>query len=560
MPTKAPHEGLKTRVRELEQALADAKRESNAPMNRDGLAAGEKRFRTSVENTLDGVCICRAIRDGKGNIEGFRIEYANRAVCKMTRKSKEALEGHRLREVFPAHRESGLFNAYCRVVNSNVPLTKKAFFHEEQINGKKLKRVFDVQAVKLDDGFTSAWRDVTDEVRLRKESAQHLQQVIQADRLASLGEVVAGVAHEINNPNSFIAYNVPLLEEIWQDLEPILKKYGEKDANLKIGKLSMGEMVEDMKAVVESIKIGSDRITQVVRNLKDFARLDDSPETRPVQINEVIEKTLTIVGAQLRSCAENISVNLEASLPEIDGHFGKLEQVVANLLTNATHALPRKDNSLISVTSRYVKRLGTVTVAIEDNGTGIPSDVIKNIFEPFYTTRRATGGTGLGLSISYRIIQEHNGFLGVQTRPGVGTRFTLFLPVDRFDKPNIESTILCVDDEPAVLKMLESIFLNARLAPVETIKNPEGVLAYLKEHPEIDMIFSDIVMPEMNGWTLFEKIKAYDPLIPMILYSGYPEELEKASRYPIQPDFLLQKPFRAETLLKIVHSTNRQIR
>ena len=259
--------------------------------------------------------------------------------------------------------------------------------------------------------------DITEEKKLRKEAEIRLQQIVQADRLAALGEVVAGVAHEINNPNSFITYNIPLLEETWKIFKPIIGAHAAANVGRKVAHTDFAELMEDMEEIIKAIKIGSERINRVVSNLKDFARLDESTHNRPV---DVIEKTMTIVGAQLRRCAEDISLSLSDQLPSIPGQAQKLEQVVANLLVNAARSLPAKTDSRITIASRHLERLSAVLVEIEDNGKGMPANILGRIFEPFFTTRRAAGWTGLGLSVSYGLVKEHQGTLGVLSRPGGG--------------------------------------------------------------------------------------------------------------------------------------------
>ena len=394
--------------------------------------------------------------------------------------------------------------------------------------------------------------------------AQHeveyrLRQSIQADRLAALGEVVAGVAHEINNPNSFITYNVPMLKEIWDSLEPVVRDHATEHPAFKDKPIQPDEMIQDMNDVIESIRIGSERISKVVVNLKDFARLDEGPEFTPIDINEVIEKTLTIVGAQLRRSADRVVTRLDENLPEIQGHFGRIEQVLANLLTNASHALPQKRGSIISISTRYLKWLKAVIVTVEDNGAGMAVDTLYRIFEPFYTTRRSTGGTGLGLSISHGIVKDHKGLLGVHSKPDVGTCFSLFLPLTQDVKLELEPTILCVDDEKAFPKLIRSYFARAKPAPAEILTNPEKVLAHLEEHPEIDMVISDIRMPHLNGWELLARIKARFPLMSVILYSGHPEELENDGRCTAKPDGLIQKPFKLKILKQRIEKIGRCI-
>ncbi len=399
--------------------------------------------------------------------------------------------------------------------------------------------------------------DVTEEKRLRKEAEYHLQQIVHADKMASLGEVVAGVAHEINNPNSFITYNVPLLEETWNAFEPIISEYAAAHPRWKKGAMSLGEFRDEMGEIIEAIKIGSDRIARVVSNLKGFARTEEGIPARPVQVNEVVENTLTIVGAQLRKQASQVDVNLSKNLPAVEGHPQKLEQVVANLLLNAAHALPARDGGKISISTRYVKRLRCILIEIEDNGEGIKPEVMGRIFEPFFTTRRASGGTGLGLSVSYGLIKEHGGIIGALSRPWLGSRFTAYLPVERGAEVRLSPIILCVDDNQAFLNMLRTIFIKVNTG-IEVLENAEGVLAYLEEHPEVDVVLSDLVMPRMDGWELLAKVKARFPLVPFILYTGSPDALRGKPEGSPAPDYFLRKPFTVQHLIRIVDSMGRQ--
>jgi len=400
--------------------------------------------------------------------------------------------------------------------------------------------------------------DITEEKQLREEAEVRLQQIVQADRLAALGEVVAGVAHEINNPNSFITYNIPLLEETWRIFKPIIDAHAKIHAGQKVAYTDFNELMEDMEEIIKAIKIGSERINRVVSNLKDFARLDESTHNRPVDVNDVIEKTMTIVGAQLRRCAEDITVSLSNPLPSILGQAQKLEQVVANLLVNSARALPAKSGGRITVATRYLERLSAVVVEIEDNGRGMPANILGRIFEPFFTTRRAAGGTGLGLSVSYGLVREHQGTIGVMSRPKMGTRFTVYLPTGTGTSLNLHPTILCVDDNEMVLGMVRSMLIKVEDEFVETTARPEQVVEFLESHPEVDIVLSDVSMPGLNGWDLLEKIKQRFPLIAVILYSGLPDALESPDNCYFQPDAVLHKPFEKFELVQILSSIGRQ--
>jgi len=404
-----------------------------------------------------------------------------------------------------------------------------------------------------------AWKDISDKKRIQLESEQRLQQVIQADKLASLGQVVAGVAHEINNPNSFITYNVPLLEESWEAFSPVIKEFTKKHPKKMAGNITLAEMAEEMEEIIGAIKTGSDRINAIVAKLKDFARLDEAAPSKLVDINKVINDSLTIIGAQARKLIGTITVELAENLPLFYGHFQKLEQVVANLILNAAQAVSSKEEGNLSIRSRYLERLDSILIEIEDNGRGIVPEDMDHIFDPFFTTKRNIGGTGLGLSVSYSLIQEHNGRIGVLSRPGLGTKFTLFLPVDRRESPiDLHPTILCIDDNPLVLGLLKSFFFGVQNMPVELMKSGKKVLRFLEEHPEIDMVLSDVVMPGIDGWQLLTNIKEKYPLLPVILISGdptAPQELKK-QKYP--PDHFMAKPLNFPKLIAVINSIGRQ--
>lgn len=403
-----------------------------------------------------------------------------------------------------------------------------------------------------------AWQDINKEKKTQHESEQRLQQVIRADKLASLGQVVAGVAHEINNPNSFITYNVPLLEESWEAFVPIITEFSQNNPGKKAGNITFAEMAEEMGEIIGAIKTGSDRINAIVTKLKDFARLDEAAPSKLVNINTVINDSFTIVGAQARKLVGRITVDLAEEIPPFYGHFQKLEQVVANLIMNAAQAVPSKEEGTLSIRTRYVKRLHAVLIEVQDNGRGITPEDMAHIFDPFFTTNRTLGGTGLGLSVSYSLIQEHNGLIGVLSRPGLGTKFTVFLPVDRRQSPlELHPTILCVDDSPLVLGLLKSFFVEAQKMPVELMKSGHDIIHFLKEHPEIDMVLSDINMPGIDGWQLLEDIKGEFPLLPVLLISGDPVNQQQLQKRSCPPDHFMLKPLDLPKLITVINTIGR---
>ena len=197
-------------------------------------------------------------------------------------------------------------------------------------------------------------------------------------------------------------------------------------------------------------------------------------------------------------------------------------------------------------------------IEVQDNGPGIPKEILNRVFDPFFTTRRESGGTGLGLSVSYGLVQEHNGIIGVLSRPGIGSRFTVYLPVQPEKKPDLRPAILCVDDDPQVLRMLQTFFVSVKNMSVEMLDSSEDVVGYLSAHPEVDIVLSDIWMPNLNGWDLCQQIKAEFPLISVVLYSGDKDALEKKPEDIPTPEYLLRKPLEFSKLMALIDDIGRQ--
>lgn len=408
------------------------------------------------------------------------------------------------------------------------------------------------------DYIVGAVQDISDEKKMKQEADMYMQQVIQADKLASLGEVVAGVAHEINNPNSFITYNIPLLEESWEIFVPIINKYAENHPDSKHGNLSLEELTGEMGEIIQAIKTGSDRINKIVANLKDFARLDESAPSSLVDFNKVINDVLTIVGAQARKSVGRIELELAENLPQFHGHYQKLEQVMANLIMNAAQAVPEKEKGKIIIRTRVNMRLHSIIAEVEDNGRGMAPSETERIFEPFFTTRRSSGGTGLGLSVSYGLVQEHKGRIGVLSRPGLGTKFTVILPIDRRQcRLDLQSTILCVDEDQQTLVLLNSLFARVENLQARSITSTGEVISFLQDHPEVDMVLCDMLTHDVAGWPLLESVKRQFPLLTVFCISDLSEKDHHFAGRDILPDYFLARPLKLEKLAKIIKKIGR---
>ncbi len=262
-------------------------------------------------------------------------------------------------------------------------------------------------------------------------------QLAQSAKLASLGEMVAGIAHEINNPLSFVYSNVANLKKFTTKIIQIIDSLDELNADNQVMS-EIKEITDNAKfsymktripEILERSQIGLDRMKKIIADLKSFSRLD-SHEPENLDINNAIESTLNII---LHEHKNRIEIVKEFSgLPVVRCYAGKINQVFMNLLINACHAIKEKGR----ITIRTKESEEFVIVEIEDTGEGISARVLDRMFEPFFTTKPKGKGTGLGLSVSYGIIQQHNGLLAAESQVGKGTKFTVKIPVTS-DKCNV---------------------------------------------------------------------------------------------------------------------------
>ncbi len=263
-----------------------------------------------------------------------------------------------------------------------------------------------------------------------KETQSHL---LQQEKMASIGQLAAGVAHEINNPMGFITSNLSSLgkytlkmKEFIDKQQQLLEQQAEPDTLEELiktrKKMKLDLLLEDIGDLLEESLDGAKRVKEIVLNLKNFSRVDASEQCN-ADLNECIESTLKMVWNEIKYKA-SVEKDFD-ELPPVNCYPQQLNQVFMNLLINASHAI--EDRGIIRITTRAAAE--KVEISIADNGCGIPAESVSRIFEPFYTTKEVGKGTGLGLSISYDIIKKHHGELNVSSKPGQGTTFTIILPV-----------------------------------------------------------------------------------------------------------------------------------
>lgn len=259
--------------------------------------------------------------------------------------------------------------------------------------------------------------------------------LIQSEKLASIGQLAAGVAHEINNPIGFIFSNFGTLEQYLEDLFQMLDAYEQAEASVSDGAalarirslkadLDIDYLKEDIPNLMRESRDGIQRVRKIVQDLKDFSRVDARQEWESVDLHAGIDSTLNIVNNEIKYKAD--VVKHYGALPEVQCLPSELNQVFMNLLVNAAHAITAERGTITISTGVDGPN---VWVEVADTGAGIAQENLKRIFDPFFTTKPVGKGTGLGLSLSYGIVQKHSGRMEVHSELGVGTRFRVTLPI-----------------------------------------------------------------------------------------------------------------------------------
>ena len=289
----------------------------------------------------------------------------------------------------------------------------------------------------------------TAELKQALERVQHSQvQLVQSEKMASLGHLVAGIAHEINNPVNFIHANLNHIEEYMQIFLDFLQLYQKNyphpvdEIQEQAEDIDLEFLQSDVIKTLASMKVGTERIRKIVLSLRNFSRIDEA-KFKAVDIHEGIESTLMILQHRFKTQAKRPEIQIIREydkLPPVECYSGQLNQVFMNILANAIEALEEsnanltyqeiEDNPNQIVIRTSVIDSKSVEIAIEDNGCGIPEDIRQDIFDPFFTTKPVGQGTGMGLSISYQIvIEKHKGQLKCFSEVGKGTKFVIQIPI-----------------------------------------------------------------------------------------------------------------------------------
>jgi PAS domain S-box-containing protein len=396
----------------------------------EAVRQSEARLRTIIDATPLGICIT--------NSDGI-FEYSNRAHCEIFGYEPGEIVGKPFTIVVPPDRKDFWNDLHQKYLDGYKDI--RGEWDVVHKTGRELTILADAARIIGTDGKpkkVTFVMDVTELSKLREESRQNEVQMMQTEKMSSLGQMVAGLAHEMNTPLGFVKNNMEMLESKNKETKELIALYEKLRSQIMYGSPNdVAMLLSQIDNAAQKVKNriwqesdnlfrssveGIDRIQDLVLNLKNFSRLDEA-DFKPTDMNENIETTLKIAGHMFKGGVQIIKEF--SQVPLVQAFPAQMNQVFLNLITNAIHAVDERNGKIIIKTMLQGNQ---VVVKVIDNGKGISPENLKKIFDPFFTTKPVGQGTGLGLSIAYKIIEKHGGKIEVQSQVGRGTEFTISLP------------------------------------------------------------------------------------------------------------------------------------
>jgi two-component system NtrC family sensor kinase len=498
------------------------------------LRDSERRFRGILESALDGI----VTTDDQGVILEFNP--AAEAVFGMARqhavgaKIRDVIIPERLRAAHDAGMARYLSTGESRILNRRIEVT--ALRGEDEFPAELTVTSTQVAGRTL---FTAHVRDLTQQKEAELEIGRQRDRLYQSEKMSALGSLLAGVAHELNNPLSIVVGQALLLEE---------------DGG--------GELAQR----AARIRTAAERCGRIVKSFLAMAR-QRGPERKSVDLNQIVRAALELVGYGIRSAGIKVTADLAADLPMFSADPDQLSQVVTNLILNAQHALkdmaqPRR----LSVRTYYKPAHAQLRLVISDNGPGIEPDLRSRVFEPFFTTKPVGSGTGIGLSICHAFVTAHGGSIEIDETPGGGATFKIRLPVVAVEAADpatpteavsgiARRRALVIDDERDLAELLAEMLEREGFA-VEVAFDGENALAELRRR-SYDLVLSDVRMPDLDGPALLRRLQSEWPAVAkrLIFITGDTVGLGTGSALDKLGRPVIEKPISPEELRRVIQET-----
>ncbi|MBU4328604.1 MAG: PAS domain S-box protein, partial [Proteobacteria bacterium] len=385
------------------------------------LRESEDKFRNLTASALDGIILM----DHEGN-----IAYWNEAAATIFGFTSAEALGSPVHQLIDARREgeSKIVQVFegKNLVGDFAHTVELVARHR---SGSEVLVELSLSSTRIKNKWHAIWivRDVTERKRSEEQARKQQQQLQHADKMISLGLLVSGVAHEINNPNSIALLNLPVLARAWESVKPILDEFYNETGDFTVAGVDYTVMRQQLPRVCAELEESAARIRQIVVDLKDYARAETSGQMIHVDMNDVVQSGVRLTMNSICRVTKSFSATYVENLPKVLGNRQRLVQVVINLIQNSCEALGESGGA-ISVSTRYNRETDGVEIVIRDEGGGIASDVLNKVTDPFFTTKRNMGGTGLGLSVSAGIVKEHNGMIYFDSMLNQGTEVIVSLP------------------------------------------------------------------------------------------------------------------------------------
>ena len=401
----------------LEKEIDDRKKAE------EKLREKEELYRSLVDTSPDAI----TLSDIKGNIimsnqqASFLLGYSDEEMFKGVRSIFRLLSVEERKKV-----------RGCGKNTLEKGITRNAEFNLLTKNGTKIPVEISISLIKDKEGKPKYFLEMARDIRERKEAEKkeklHRERLSRVEKMASLGRLISGAAHELNNPVSSIKINAEIFDRLWKDIVPVLDKYYEEKKEFYMAGLPYLEAKTRLDDLIIGLMENSQRIGKIINDLRDFSQPGDLLPREPLNINKVIQSSVNLTDNMIKDATNRFHIKLAKNLPLIKGNFQKLEQVFINLIRNACQALPDTDKPIL-IRSNYNKENKHAVIIVSDRGGGVEEKNLKYITDPFFTTKRNKGGIGLGLSRSIQIIQEHKGTMRFKSQVGKGTTVIVQLPV-----------------------------------------------------------------------------------------------------------------------------------